>query len=112
MMILHYTEDNNTALMPTFMTYNNVKERYNMGGNRRGSFLGRHKWTVGCYKNQHKSGNVKGRERLSRLHHFVIPMYLHLPFPIQFFCQPHTPQLLFVLDGKEVGGLLVIILQF
>jgi hypothetical protein len=29
-----------------------------------------------------------------------------------FFCQPHTPQLLFVLGGKEVGGLLVIILQF
>jgi hypothetical protein len=28
------------------------------------------------------------------------------------FCQPHTPQLLFVLSGKEVGGLLVIILQF
>jgi hypothetical protein len=34
------------------------------------------------------------------------------PFPIQFFCQPHTPQLLFVLGGKEVGGLLVNILQF
>jgi hypothetical protein len=34
------------------------------------------------------------------------------PFPIKFFCQPHTPQLLFVLDGKEVDGLLVIILQF
>jgi hypothetical protein len=32
------------------------------------------------------------------------------PFAIQFFCQPHTPQLLFVLGGKEVGGLLVIIL--
>jgi hypothetical protein len=34
------------------------------------------------------------------------------PFPTQFFGQPHTPQLLFVLGGKEVGGLLVIILQF
>jgi hypothetical protein len=34
------------------------------------------------------------------------------PFPIQLFCQPHTPQLLFVWDGNEVGGLLVIILQF
>jgi hypothetical protein len=33
-------------------------------------------------------------------------------FPIQYLCQPHTPQLLFVLGGKEVGGLLVIILQF
>jgi hypothetical protein len=30
----------------------------------------------------------------------------------QFFCHPHTPQLLFILGGKEVGGLLVIILQF
>jgi hypothetical protein len=28
------------------------------------------------------------------------------------FCHPHTPQLLFILGGKEVGGLLVIILQF
>jgi hypothetical protein len=28
------------------------------------------------------------------------------PFPIQYFCQPHTPQLLFVLGGKEVGGLI------
>jgi hypothetical protein len=35
----------------------------------------------------------------------------YYPFPIQFFCQPHTPQLLFALGGKEVGGLLVIILQ-
>jgi hypothetical protein len=26
------------------------------------------------------------------------------------FCQPHTPQLLFVLGGKEFGGLLEIIL--
>jgi hypothetical protein len=33
-------------------------------------------------------------------------------FPIQFFCHPHAPQLLFILDGKEVGGLFVIILQF
>jgi hypothetical protein len=33
-------------------------------------------------------------------------------YPNQFFCQPHTPQLLFVLGGKEVDGLLVIILQF
>jgi hypothetical protein len=39
-------------------------------------------------------------------------MFRPYPFPIQFFCQPHTPQLLFVLGGKEVGGLLVIILQF
>jgi hypothetical protein len=29
-----------------------------------------------------------------------------------FFCQPHTPQHLFVLGSKEVGGSLVIILQF
>jgi hypothetical protein len=35
-----------------------------------------------------------------------------LTFPIQFFYHPHTPQLLFILGGKEVGGLLVIILQF
>jgi hypothetical protein len=35
MMTLHYTEDNNLALMPTFKMYN-AKERYNMGGNRRG----------------------------------------------------------------------------
>jgi hypothetical protein len=28
------------------------------------------------------------------------------------FCHPHTPQLLFILGGKEVGRLLVIILQF
>jgi hypothetical protein len=34
------------------------------------------------------------------------------PFPIQFFCQPHTPQLLFVLGGKKVGGLLVISYSF
>jgi hypothetical protein len=34
------------------------------------------------------------------------------PFQSNFFCQPHTPQLLFVLGDKEVGGLLVIILQF
>jgi hypothetical protein len=34
------------------------------------------------------------------------------PFPIQIFCHLHTPQLLFILGGKEVGGLLVIILQF
>jgi hypothetical protein len=34
------------------------------------------------------------------------------PFPIQFFCQPHTPQVLFDLVSKEAGGLLVIILQF
>jgi hypothetical protein len=39
-------------------------------------------------------------------------MKLLKPFPIQYFCQPHTPQLLFILGEKEVGGLLVIILQF
>jgi hypothetical protein len=49
-MILHYTEDNNIAPMPTFMIYNNAKKRYNTGGNRRGRILGRHKWTVGCDK--------------------------------------------------------------
>jgi hypothetical protein len=27
------------------------------------------------------------------------------PFQSNFFCQPHTPQLLFVLGGKEVGGI-------
>jgi hypothetical protein len=37
---------------------------------------------------------------------------LSLPFPIQFFCHPHYPQLLFILGGKEVDELLVIILQF
>jgi hypothetical protein len=37
---------------------------------------------------------------------------MYEPFPIQFFCQPYTPHLLFDLGGKEVGGLLVIILQF
>jgi hypothetical protein len=36
---------------------------------------------------------------------------MRLPFPIQFFCQPHILQLVFVLGGNEVGGLLVIILQ-
>jgi hypothetical protein len=36
----------------------------------------------------------------------------HQPFPFQFFCHPHTPQPLFILGGKEFGGLLVIILQF
>jgi hypothetical protein len=34
------------------------------------------------------------------------------PFQSFFICQPHTPQFLFVLGGKEFGGLLVIILQF
>jgi hypothetical protein len=45
---------------------------------------------------------------------FFAEWWLAFPetFPIQFFCQPHTPQLLFVLGSKEVGGLLVIILQF
>jgi hypothetical protein len=38
--------------------------------------------------------------------------YKGLTLLIRFFCQPHTPQLLFVLGGKEVDGLLVIILQF
>jgi hypothetical protein len=78
MIILHYTEDNNIELMPTSMIYNNAKKSYNMGGSRRGRILGRHKCTVGCNKNRNKSGNVKGRirERLSRLHHFVIPMFL------------------------------------
>jgi hypothetical protein len=43
----------------------------------------------------------------------VLDSFLDLqPFLIQFFCHPHTPQLLFILDRKEVGGLLVIILQF
>jgi hypothetical protein len=51
---------------------------------------------------------------LVRHYDFPVPdafLYL-LPFPIQFFCHPHTPQLFFILGGKEVGGLLVIILQF
>jgi hypothetical protein len=34
--------------------------------------------------------------------------YYYKPFPIQFFCQQDTPQLLFVLGGKELGRLLVI----
>jgi hypothetical protein len=30
--------------------------------------------------------------------------FLYLkPFPIQYFCHPHTPQHLFILGGKEVG---------
>jgi hypothetical protein len=33
--------------------------------------------------------------------------FFYFPFPIQFFCQPHTLQFLFVSGGKEVGGLLV-----
>ena len=65
--------------MPTFMIYNNAKVRYTMGGNRRGGILGRHKWTVGCNKNQHKSGNMKGRirERLFKITSF---------YKIQRFC--------------------------
>jgi hypothetical protein len=38
--------------------------------------------------------------------------WLQLTLSNPIFCQPHNPQLLFVLGGKEVGGLLVIILQF
>jgi hypothetical protein len=34
------------------------------------------------------------------------------PFPIQFFSHPQTLHLFFILGGKEVGWLLVIILQF
>jgi hypothetical protein len=51
---------------------------------------------------------------LLRNYDFPVPdAFLNLyPFQIQFFCHPHTPQLLFILDEKEVGGLLVIILQF
>jgi hypothetical protein len=47
------------------------------------------------------------------LYDFPVPgAFLDLqPFPFQFFCHPHTPQLLFILGGKEVGGLLVIIPQ-
>jgi hypothetical protein len=47
-------------------------------------------------------------------YNFPVPdAFLDLsPFPAQFFCHPHTPQLLFILGGKEVIGLLVIILQF
>jgi hypothetical protein len=30
------------------------------------------------------------------------------PFQSKFSATPHTPQLLFILGGKEVGGLLVI----
>jgi hypothetical protein len=43
---------------------------------------------------------------------FILMLMHSLTLPIQFFCQPPTPQLLFVLGGKEVGGLLVIILRF
>jgi hypothetical protein len=48
---------------------------------------------------------------LIRHYDFPVPdAFLNLyPFPIQFFCHPHTPQLLFILGGKD-GGLLVIIL--
>jgi hypothetical protein len=51
---------------------------------------------------------------LVRHYDFPVPdAFLDLqPFPIQFFCHPHTLQLLFILGGKEVGGLLVIIIQF
>jgi hypothetical protein len=41
----------------------------------------------------------------------IFIFWLHMrinAFAIQFFCQPHNPQLLFVFGGKEVGGLLVI----
>jgi hypothetical protein len=37
---------------------------------------------------------------------------LHLTLSNSYFCHPHTPQLLFILGGKDVGGLLVIIIQF
>jgi hypothetical protein len=51
---------------------------------------------------------------LIRLYDFPIPDdFLDLqPFPIQLFCHPRTPQLLFILGGKQVGGLLVIIERF
>jgi hypothetical protein len=51
---------------------------------------------------------------LVRHYDFSVPdAFLDLQrFPIQCFCHPHTPQLLFILGGKEVGELLVIILQF
>jgi hypothetical protein len=44
------------------------------------------------------------------LHFNTFKTILTLSNPI--FCHLHTPQLLFILGGKEVGGLLVIILQF
>jgi hypothetical protein len=40
----------------------------------------------------------------------IVNFKLDIEFPIQFFCHSHTPQHLFILDGKEVGGLLLIIL--
>jgi hypothetical protein len=51
---------------------------------------------------------------LVRHYDFPVPdAFLDLqPFPIHFFCHPHTAQLLLILGGKEVGRLLVIILQF
>jgi len=44
----------------------------------------------------------------SHLNYQSVYLQKHKPFPIQFFCQPHTPQLLFILGRKEVGGILVI----
>jgi hypothetical protein len=51
---------------------------------------------------------------LVRHYDFPVPIAFPsiLPFPIKFFCHPHTPQLLIILGEKEVGLLLVIILQF
>jgi hypothetical protein len=46
--------------------------------------------------------------------HYGFPLpgaFLDLqPFPIQFFRHSHTSQLLIILGGKEVGGLIVIII--
>jgi hypothetical protein len=50
--------------------------------------------------------------RLRRINDSVLSSLKMEGIRLLFFCQPHTPQLLFVLGGEEVGGLLVIILQF
>jgi hypothetical protein len=38
---------------------------------------------------------------------FTVTAVTTLTLSIQFFCQPNTPQLLFILGGKEVRGLLI-----
>jgi hypothetical protein len=70
--------------------------------------------TLAAILSSHVRARHAGRKHLPINHHLTYKTLqrklLALSNPI--FCQPHTPQLLFVLGGKEVRGLLVIILQF
>jgi hypothetical protein len=59
---------------------------------------------------KHTAASVANQDKFYNETSFI-GLFL-LTLSIQFFCQPHTPHLLFVLGGKEFGGLLVIILQF